>query len=204
MAQRLRVQMMTKPESDCRQSRQTPCPGGRYMLLKQKLIQWAETKKRKTFINIIRELVGLFIYWLTLESKLNQIFFSRLDLCFCKINVIVYKSDLFVYKWLTIRLLLVTDQCPEPRTGRSGRHRAERRPELGSSLQAADMTGSWNKELILAGQERREHTWSDQSDIIAIFHPSLPPDSPTAPGPAWSLMSPTGQVRAGAGGVRTA
>ena len=203
MAQRLRVQMMTKPESDCRQSRQTPCPGGRYMLLKQKLIQWAETKKRKTFINIIRELVGLFIYWLTLESKLNQIFFSRLDLCFCKINVIVYKSDLFVYKWLTIRLL-TSVQGPwlgghtdtEQREEKSWDHRCRLQTWRGAE------TKSWY--YSWSGEERREHTWSDQSDIIAIFHPSLPPDSPTAPGPAWSLMSPTGQVRAGAGGVRTA
>ena len=39
-------------------------------------------------------------------------------------------------------------------------------------------------DISWAGEERREHTWSDHRDIIAIFPPSLPPDSPTAPGPA--------------------
>ena len=60
-------------------------------------------KKRKTFINIKR--VCWIVYLLTdFTEWIESNMFSRLDL-FCKINVIVYKSDLFVYKWLTIRLL---------------------------------------------------------------------------------------------------
>ena len=85
----------------------------------------------------------------------------------------------------------ITDQCPGPSTVSSHTHRAERRAELGSSLQAADMTGIWNKELILAQSTHGP----DQSDIMTIFHTTNPPDWP--PTLALSYLWRARQARSG-------